>query len=96
MSYRIEPPLSHLPAEVLRQNFHDIFGKGGADHSDQCEPSRRYRIAVVSALKCKYGTPMPPSLFDLIDEAGFIGVHPEDVADFIGRQFNLTPVRSDS
>ncbi|MGH6650792.1 MAG: hypothetical protein ACREB7_06620 [Sphingopyxis sp.] len=93
MAYRIEPPLTHKPAEVLRQSFHDIFGRGVAEGDGQGDPSRCYRMAVMIALKVKYGTPMPPSLFALIDEAGFVGVHPDDVADFIGWQFNLTPVR---
>lgn len=91
MTRRIEPPLAHMPAADLLRHLHDAFGESWEE--EHPEPSRCYRMAVVTVLKVRYGTPTPPSLFPLIDEAGFIGVHPDDLVQFIGGEFNLTPMR---
>lgn len=90
MTYPVEPPLTRKSPTVLRRRFRDMFGEPSPPIE---EPSRRYRHAVIDAMRQRYGTPTPDGLLSLIDEAGRIGVHPDDLAIFIGRQFKLSPMR---
>jgi hypothetical protein len=90
MTYPVEPPLTRKSPAVLHRRFRQMFGE--PVRPDE-EPSRRYRLAVVAALKLRFGTPTPDGLYYLIDEAGRIGVHPEELAEFVGRQFKLAPMR---
>lgn len=90
MSYHAEPPLTLKSPSVLHRRFRLRFGVPAAPDEP---PSRRYRLMVKSVLRQRFGTPTPPGLMSLIDEAGRIGVHPDDIADFIGGQFKLVPLR---
>lgn len=90
MTQCIEPPLTIKSLTVLHHRFRRLFGEPAPS---PMEPSRQYRLAAVAAVRTLYGTPTPSGLFLLIDEAGQIGVHPDDLANFIGQQFKLTPMR---
>jgi len=93
MTYHAEPPLTRKAPSVLYRRFRIRFGEPAMPDEP---PSRRYRLMVKGALRQRYGTPTPPGLIALIDEAGRIGVHPDDIADFIGDQFKLVPLRRGS
>jgi len=85
----VEPPLGLKSPDALQRRLRSLFGDPPAQHE---EPSRSYRMAVIVVLRQRYGTPTPAALIPLIDDAGQIGVHPDELVQFIARQFNLSPM----
>jgi len=89
MNRFVEPPLGLKPPDAVQRRLRALFGEPPAQRD---EPSRCYRMAVSIVLRQRYGTPTPAALMPLIDDAGQIGVHPDDLVQFIARQFALSPM----
>lgn len=89
MNRSVEPALGLKSSDAVQRRLRAVFGDPPTQRG---EPSRCYRMAVTVVLRQRYGTPTPAALMSLIDDAGHIGVHPDDFVRFIARQFKLNPM----